>query len=87
MEKDNKETTKRLNIVIILLFELIDLLKKRLGNKELSETAKMGKLRQFGLNNKEIGILFGKGGKEVAKQIYELKRKKKKKNNKKKQRK
>ncbi len=73
---EDKNTIKRLNIIIALLSELIDLLSKKHGTKT-SEKFKMARLKRLGLENQEIGLLFNKTTNQVSKQIYEIKRKRK----------
>jgi len=77
MDKINEETTKRLDIIISLLLDLLDLLSLKKGEKT-SPIIRMNKLKQLGFDNREIGNIFGKSGEAVSKLLYEIKRKEKK---------
>jgi len=73
LKEKKSEIIKKLNLIMGLLFiSVINREDKKLPEKDL-----MLKLKKFGLENTEIGILFDKSGEQVAKQIYETKRKKK----------
>lgn len=69
-EKNHKDITRRLDVVIGLL---LDLLSK--GGKKV-EGDQMFRLRQLGLTNPEIGAMFGKNADQVKKQVYWVGKKK-----------
>jgi len=73
---ENKEIIKRLNVITGLLLDLINLLYEKYQCK-IPEKYKMARLKQLGLENEEISLLFNISKKQVSKQVYETKRVKK----------
>lgn len=70
MEKpDKKEITRRLDLIIVLLMKFVD------KDNEDPLMKKVKYLHELGFVNEEIGIYLSKDKKQVAKLLYENKRK------------
>jgi hypothetical protein len=76
VEKEQLEKIdKKLNVLIGLFVHLIDIKQ----NIQTPEKEKIKMLAEFKMDYEDIGSLFNKNAKQVAKQIYETKRKRSKK--------
>lgn len=78
---EDKKIIKRLEVITGLLIDLIDLLAQKY-EIIIPEKSRMARLKQLGLENQEIALLFNKSKSAVSKQIYETKRGKTRKNQK-----
>jgi hypothetical protein len=68
----DNDTSKKLDVVIGLLLDIQSLFQNQ-SSSQIPEKYKMARLKQLGLENSEIGKMFGKSGDEVAKQLYKAK--------------
>ncbi|MBI5530510.1 MAG: hypothetical protein HY918_03340 [Candidatus Doudnabacteria bacterium] len=76
MQEHVEKICERLDVLIALLLDLQDSINQS-HKKPTALSIKMMKLRQLGLENIAIAKIFAKTPAEVAKLIYETKRKKK----------
>lgn len=74
--EDTKQLIRRLDVIIGLLVGLEESVNKDNANGLLSLSTRMSRLKILGLENSEIGVIFGKSSREVTKFIYESKRSK-----------
>lgn len=70
--QNNKETLKRLDLIIVLLMKLLP---EKENEEPLMKKVKF--LRALNFTNEEIGLYLDKDKKQVAKLLYENKRKSK----------
>ncbi len=66
--KYQEAVVHRLNAIIGLLLDLVN------KGEERGEGKQMLRLKRFGLENPEIGEIFGKSAEQVKKQIYAAKK-------------
>jgi hypothetical protein len=70
MEKELKKINAKLNVLIGILIDM------KSENNKVPEKDVFRRLSDLGMENVDIGKIFGKTSEQVSKQLYETKRKK-----------